>query len=52
VRDIAAKAFERATEVLRRRRADLDEGARRLLERETITADDFPAIRAPAQQAA
>ena len=52
VRDIAAKGFERATEVLRKRRADLDEGARRLLERETITADDFPAIRAPAQQAA
>jgi cell division protease FtsH len=51
VRDIAAKAFDRATDVLRRRRADLDEGARRLLERETITADDFPAIRAPAQQA-
>jgi cell division protease FtsH len=52
VRDIAAKAFERATDVLRRRRADLDEGARRLLERETLTADEFPAIRAPAQQAA
>ena len=52
VRDIAAKAFDRATDVLRRRRADLDEGARRLLERETITADDFPAIRAPIQQAA
>src|SRR4029077_15663035 len=32
VRDIAVKAFERATDVLRRRRADLDEGARRLLE--------------------
>jgi cell division protease FtsH len=52
VRDIAAKAFERATDVLRRRRADLDEGARRLLEHETLTAEEFPAIRAPAQQAA
>jgi cell division protease FtsH len=52
VRDIAAKAFERATEILRGRRADLDEGARRLLESETLTADQFPAIRAPVQQAA
>jgi cell division protease FtsH len=52
VRDIAAKAFERATDVLRRRRADLDEGARRLLERETLTADEFPAIRPSPQQAA
>jgi cell division protease FtsH len=52
VRDIAAKAFERATEILRGRRADLDEGARRLLERETITAEDFPAIRGPVRQAA
>ena len=52
VRDIAAKGFERATDVLRRRRADLDEGARRLLENETLTADDFPAIRTPIQQAA
>jgi len=52
VRDIAAKAFDRATDVLHRRRADLDEGARRLLEHETLTADDFPAIRAPIQQAA
>ena len=52
VRDLAAKGFERATDILRRRRADLDEGARILLERETITADDFPAIRAPTPQAA
>jgi cell division protease FtsH len=52
VRDLATKGFERATEILRRRRGDLDEGARRLLERETITADDFPAIRAPTPQAA
>ena len=31
VRDIVVKAFDRATEVLRKRRADLDEGARLLL---------------------
>ena len=52
VRDIAAKAFERASEILRGRRADLDEGARRLLEHETLTAAEFPAMRAPVQQAA
>ena len=45
VRDIAAKAFDQATEVLRARRADLDEGARLLLTQETVTADQFPAIR-------
>ena len=39
------KAFDRATEVLRARRADLDEGARLLLAQETLTADQFPAIR-------
>ena len=44
VRDILVKAFDRATEVLRARRADLDEGARLLLAQETVTADQFPAI--------
>jgi cell division protease FtsH len=52
VRDIAAKAFERATEILRGRRADLEEGARRLLESETLTAEQFPAIRSAAPAAA
>ena len=41
----------RATEVLRSRRADLDEGARLLLTQETLTADQFPAIRSSAQPA-
>jgi cell division protease FtsH len=45
VRDIVVKAFDRATEVLRARRADLVEGARLLLQHETVTADQFPAIR-------
>src|ERR1700729_1362158 len=45
VRDIVVKAFDRATEVLRKRRADLDEGPRLLLVRETVTADQLPAIR-------
>ncbi|MGC2784146.1 MAG: ATP-dependent zinc metalloprotease FtsH [Roseiarcus sp.] len=45
VRDLVAKALGRATDVLRSRRADLDEGARLLLMHETLTADQFPAIR-------
>jgi hypothetical protein len=45
VRDIIAKAFEQATAILRTRRADLDEGGRLLLAQETLTADQFPAIR-------
>jgi len=45
VRDIVTKAFERATVILRTRRADLDEGGRLLLAHETLTADQFPAIR-------
>ena len=50
VRDIVVKAFERTTEVLRARRADLDEGARLLLAQETVTADQFPAIRSAGPQ--
>jgi cell division protease FtsH len=50
VRDIVVKAFDRATEVLRARRADLDEGARLLLAQETVTADQFPAIRSAGPQ--
>jgi cell division protease FtsH len=45
VRDIVAEAFNRAVEILKTRRADLDRGAEILLTRETLTADDFPAIR-------
>ena len=45
VRDIIIRAFDRATEILQSRRQDLDKGAELLLTRETITADDFPAIR-------
>jgi cell division protease FtsH len=46
VRDLLGKGFDRAQEILRTRRADLDTGAQLLLKRETVTADDFPAIRA------
>ena len=45
VRDILAKALDRATEVLRTRRTNLDEGANLLLAQETVNADQFPAIR-------
>ena len=45
VRDLLDKALERASEILRRRRNDLDAGADLLLKRQTVTADDFPTIR-------
>jgi cell division protease FtsH len=51
VRDIVIRAFDRATDILRQHHADLDEGARLLLANETLTADQFPAIRPPAQGA-
>jgi cell division protease FtsH len=51
VRDLVATAFDRATEILRSRHSDLDEGARLLLAQETLTADQFPAIRPSVQPA-
>ena len=45
VRDIVAHAFDRASEILRARRADLDKGAELLLRNETLTAEDYPPIR-------
>lgn len=45
VRDLIARAFARARDLLEARRADLEAGTRLLLERETITPDDFPALR-------
>jgi cell division protease FtsH len=45
VRDIVAHAFDRASEILRTRRADLDKGAELLLRNETLTADEYPPIR-------
>jgi cell division protease FtsH len=50
-RDVVVKAFDLATDVLRKRRADLDQGARLLLARETVTADQFPAISSAGPQA-
>jgi cell division protease FtsH len=51
VRDLVAEAFARATDILGSRRADLDEGARLLLAQETLTADQFPALRSTVQPA-
>jgi cell division protease FtsH len=45
VRDIIAQAFDRATKSLQSRRSDLDTGVQLLLERETLTAEEFPPIR-------
>ncbi len=42
VRALVDQAFEAATEVLTRRREELEAGAAMLLERETITPEDFP----------
>src|SRR5262245_19589500 len=50
VREILVKAFDRATEVLHARRADLDDGAKLLLAQETVTAVQFPAIRSAAKE--
>jgi len=46
VRDIVAKGFDAALAILSARRGDLDAGTKLLLAQETITADDFPALRA------
>jgi hypothetical protein len=43
--------LERATQVLRERRTDLDEGARLLLAHETVTEEQFPAIRSAIREA-
>ena len=45
VRELLADALCRATEILKARRTDLDKGVALLLSWETLTADDFPAIR-------
>jgi cell division protease FtsH len=45
VRELIDAAYERAKKVLTERRADLEAGTRLLLERETITPEDFPALK-------
>jgi cell division protease FtsH len=45
VRELIDAAYARAKALLADRRADLEAGTRLLLERETITPDDFPPLR-------
>jgi cell division protease FtsH len=44
VRDIVEHAFASATAILTARRADIEQGVGLLQERETLTADEFPAL--------
>jgi cell division protease FtsH len=44
VRKLVDKAFERATAILSRHRKELEEVAKKLLEQETLTAEDLPKI--------
>jgi len=44
VRDLVGEAFERAVGILERHRTALDDGARRLLEKETLRGDELPAL--------
>jgi cell division protease FtsH len=45
VKGLVDRSFDRASEILRLRRTDLDEGVKLLLTKETLTVQDFPAIR-------
>ena len=45
VRDIVGRAAERALEILVRRRADLEAGVRLLIEKESLTAEEFAPLR-------
>jgi cell division protease FtsH len=44
VREILDNAFDKATEILTRRRADLERGAAALLEKETLTEEELSAV--------
>ncbi|MNL41473.1 ATP-dependent zinc metalloprotease FtsH [compost metagenome] len=44
IRALIEEAYGRAKALLESRRADLDAGARLLLERETLTPEEFPAL--------
>ncbi|NBB62261.1 ATP-dependent zinc metalloprotease FtsH [Pseudomonas sp. ODNR1LW] len=45
IRALLDEAYERAKALLASRRADLEAGARLLLEKETLTPEDFPALK-------
>ncbi|WP_428979628.1 ATP-dependent zinc metalloprotease FtsH [Hansschlegelia zhihuaiae] len=51
VKAVVAEAFERAKSILAARSAELERGAQLLLERETLTAADFPPIAAQDRRA-
>jgi cell division protease FtsH len=44
VKKLIDEAYERAKALLTKRRSVLDEGAKLLLEKETLTPEDFPAL--------
>jgi len=44
IRALLDEAYGRAKALLESRRADLDAGARLLLEKETLTPEEFPAL--------
>jgi cell division protease FtsH len=53
VKRLIDEAYKRAKDILVKRRKDLEAGARLLLEKETITPEDFPALNPePAREAA
>jgi cell division protease FtsH len=45
VRRLVDDAFATATETLKKRRKDLEAGVKLLLEKEVLTADEFPALK-------
>ena len=49
VRELVHGAFERASAVLSARRGALEDGAKRLLEKETLIADELPRIDGPSE---
>jgi cell division protease FtsH len=44
VRELTAGAFEKASSILRKYRGQLDEGARLLLQKETLTREEIPVL--------
>jgi cell division protease FtsH len=48
IRDIIATAYDKAKALLATRRADLDAGTALLMQQETVTPAEFPALQQPA----
>ncbi len=44
VRELTTGAFERAQSILRKHRSQLEQGAKLLLEKETVTRDELPSL--------